>query len=74
MKKGIGMILMSLGIILLVWACFTYAKKEKVIDISPVQVSIEVGPKFNWPLYSGGLLIVCGITLLLMGNNNEDII
>lgn len=63
--KGIGIVVIILGIIMLIWTGFSYTKKEKVIDIGPLEINAEREKQVNWPSYIGGILVIGGIVLLL---------
>ena len=65
MNKTIGIIMITLGIIMLIWTGFTYTKKEKIIDAGPIQVSADRQKSVNWPPYAGGILIIGGIVVLI---------
>lgn len=64
MSRGIGISLLAIGIIMLLWAGFTYTKKEKVVDAGLIQISANKGHTINWPYFAGGRLIISGIALL----------
>lgn len=63
--KGVGIVLIVLGVIMLVWTGFTYTKKEKVADIGPLEINADKEKSVNWPPYVGGVLVVGGVILLL---------
>jgi uncharacterized membrane protein len=65
MARTIGTIMVIVGIVMLVWTGFTYTKKEKVVDIGPLEVSADKKENVNWPPYVGGIVLVAGIVLLL---------
>lgn len=65
MNKAIGIIMIVLGIVMLIWTGFTYTKKEKVIDAGPIQVSADRQKSVNWPSYSGAILIIGGVVVLV---------
>lgn len=64
--RGIGIGIIILGIIMLIWTGFSYTKKEKVVDIGPVEINADKKESVNWPSYAGGILLVGGIILLLV--------
>lgn len=65
MNKSIGLILLIVGIVMLIWTSFTYTKREKIIDVGPLQVSADRQKTVNWPPYAGVILVVGGVVLLL---------
>lgn len=65
MNKGIGILLIVIGVIMLIWTGFTYTKKEKIIDAGPIQVSADRQKTVNWPPYLGGVLIIGGVAIVI---------
>lgn len=64
--KTFGIILTILGIVMLIWTGFSYTQTEKVVDIGPLEVSAEKEKQVNWPIYTGGILVIAGVVLMLM--------
>lgn len=62
--KGIGIILIILGIVMLIWTGFTYTKKEKVADLGPLEINADKEKSVNWHPYVGGILLAGGIILI----------
>ncbi len=69
MNKSVGLILIVLGAILLIWTGFTYTKKEKIVDLGPIQVSADREKTVNWPPYAGGVVLLAGIVILVTAKN-----
>lgn len=66
--KVIGIILVVLGIGLIIFQGIRATKKEKVLDIGPVEISKQVERSDNWQLYAaGGVAVVAGLILALTG-------
>ena len=65
MNKTIGLILIILVILMIVWTGFTYTKKEKIVDAGALQISADRQKTVNWPPYTGGILVIGGIVLLV---------
>jgi len=63
--KTFGIILTILGIVMLIWTGFSYTKREKVVDIGPLEVNADKEKQVNWPSYTGGILLVAGVVLIL---------
>jgi len=63
--KTFGIILTILGIVMLIWTGFSYTKQEKVVDIGPLEVNADKEKQVNWPSYTGGILLVAGVVLIL---------
>jgi len=64
MNRTIGIVLIIAGAAMLIWTSFTYTKKEKVVDVGPLQISVDKQKTVNWPPYLGGLLIIGGIVIV----------
>jgi uncharacterized membrane protein len=65
MNRIIGIVLIIVGAAMLIWAGFTYTKKEKVIDAGPLQVSVDKQKTVSWPPYLGGILLIGGIVIVV---------
>lgn len=70
MQKSLGIVLIVLGIVLFTWTSFTYTKKEKIIDIGPIQISADKEKSINWPPYVGGVILAVGIAFLITSKKN----
>jgi hypothetical protein len=57
--------LIVLGVLALAYQGFTYTKKEKVLDIGPIEATSESKEKVPLPPVIGGLLIVGGVAVLI---------
>jgi uncharacterized membrane protein len=67
----IGIVLIVLGIISFAYQGITYTKKEKVIDLGPIEATAEKKKTIPLPPILGGLLIVGGIVLLVTGSRKS---
>lgn len=63
--KALGVILIVLGILALVYTGFEYTKKEKVLDVGPLEVSAEKEERVSWPPIVGVVLLAGGIIILI---------
>ena len=64
----VGIILIAIGIIALAYGGFTYTKREKVVDIGPIQATAEKQHTVPFPPILGGICLVGGILLLVVGS------
>ena len=62
-----GLVLIILGIIALTYQGITYTTREKVIDLGPLQATVDTKQTLPLPPLVGGLALVGGIALLLVG-------
>ena len=65
MSRNLGIILIIAGAIMLIWSGISFTKKEKVVDVGPLEVSVDKKQQLTWPPYLGGVLIVGGIVLVI---------
>ena len=64
----IGIILILIGVVALVWGGITYTKREKVLDLGPIQATAEKQKTIPFPPILGGICLVGGIVLVIVGN------
>lgn len=67
--KIVGIILIVVGAIMLIWTGFSYTKKEKVVDVGPVEINADKEKQVNWPPYLGAILLGGGIIVLVSQGN-----
>lgn len=65
--RTIAIILIVLGIAGLIYSGFSYTKKEKVLDVGPIEVQAEKEKTISWPLIVPALVLAGGVVLLLTG-------
>lgn len=70
--KKLGIILIVVGIVMLVWTGFSYTKKEKVVDVGPVEINADKEKQINWPPYIGAILIGGGVIALLSSSRTKN--
>ena len=64
----VGIILIVIGIIALVYGGFTYTKREKVLDIGPIQATAERQKTIPFPPVLGVICLAGGIVLVIVGS------
>lgn len=69
--KGLGIVLIIVGIVMMVFRSFNFTEKKKVADIGPIQINKQEQKTVNWPLYAGIVVTVAGVVVLLAGNKNK---
>ena len=67
----VGILLIIIGIIALVYGGITYTKREKVLDIGPIQATAEKQHTIPFPPVLGGICLVGGIVLVAIGNRKS---
>jgi len=63
----VGIALIVLGIVAFAYQGITYTSREKVIDIGPLQASVDTKKTIPLPPILGGLMLVGGIALVVVG-------
>ena len=66
--KALGAVLVVLGILALVYQGFSYTKREKVLDVGPIEASADTRKHVGIPPLVGGAVLVAGVALLVVGN------
>jgi uncharacterized membrane protein YidH (DUF202 family) len=65
-----GMVLIVVGVVALLAGGFRYTKKEKVIDVGPVEATVERHERVAIPPILGGLFVAAGVVLLFVGRRS----
>lgn len=66
--KTIGIILIILGIGVFIFQGIRSTRKEKVLDVGPIEITKQVERSDSWQLYAGaGIAVVAGLILVLAG-------
>jgi len=58
----------AIGLIALAYGGITYTKREKVLDLGPIQATAERQKTIPFPPILGGICLVGGIVLVIVGN------
>jgi uncharacterized membrane protein len=70
--KIIGIVLIIIGIVALIFQGITYTKKEKVLDLGPIEATAEKEKHIPLPPILGGIALIGGIVLLVAGNRKSS--
>lgn len=62
-----GIALILLGVVAFAYQGITYTTREKVIDLGPLQATVDTKQTIPLTPLVGGLALVGGITLLIIG-------
>jgi uncharacterized membrane protein YidH (DUF202 family) len=68
MKTAVGILLIIVGVIGLAVGGINYTRREKVIDIGPIEATAERRERIPLPPIAGGLALAAGVVLLIAGN------
>jgi len=72
MKMAVGILLIVVGVIGLAVGGINYTRREKVIDIGPIQATAEKHERIPLPPVAGGLALAAGVILVLAGNKRTS--
>ncbi len=64
MTKAIGVILIVIGLVGLAYGGFTYTKRDKIIDIGPIEATKTETKTVPLPPIAGALALVGGVFLV----------
>jgi hypothetical protein len=65
--KIVAILLIAVGLVGLIYGGVTWTRREKVVDIGPVQVTREHEKSVPVPPIVGGICLVAGVVLLMKG-------
>jgi len=65
--KIVGLILIVLGLVALAYGGISYTRREKVVDIGPIEATAERRHTVPLPPVLGGLALAGGVVLLIYG-------
>ncbi len=66
-----GIVLVVLGVLALAYGGFSYTKREKIIDIGPIEATTETRESVPLPPILGGAALVGGIVLLVVSGRKR---
>ena len=69
--KIAGIVLIVVGLIALAYGGFSYTKREKVLDLGPLQASTETHKTVPLPPIFGGIAVAAGVVLLVAGSRSR---
>ena len=69
--KIVGVVLIVIGVIALAYGGITYTRREKVIDIGPIEATAERRETIPLPPVLGALALVGGIALMIAGSKRR---
>jgi len=65
--KVLGMVLIVLGVVGLLYGGITWTRRDKVVDLGPIEVTQNKHERMPISPIAGGVCVVVGATLLLAG-------
>jgi uncharacterized membrane protein len=68
----VGIALIVLGIVAFAYQGITYTSREKIIDVGPLQASVDTKKTIPLSPLLGGLVLVGGIVLVVVGTKKSS--
>ena len=69
--KAIGVLLIVLGIAGLAWGGIDYTKREKVIDVGPIQATVDHEKHVPLPPVAGVGALIAGVLLVVLPRRGQ---
>jgi hypothetical protein len=69
--KIVGVVLIVIGVIALAYGGISYTKREKIVDIGPIEATAERRETIPLPPLLGGLALAGGVVLLIAGSRRK---
>jgi uncharacterized membrane protein len=67
----VGIALIVLGVLALAYQGITYTTREKVIDLGPLQASVDKKKSIPLPPIVGALVLAGGVVLVIVGSRKS---
>jgi uncharacterized membrane protein YidH (DUF202 family) len=67
----VGIVLIVIGVVALAYGGISYTRKEKVLDIGPIEATTETRETIPLPPILGGLALAGGVALLIAGSRKR---
>ena len=68
--KPLGILLIVLGALSFVYGGISYTRREKVVDLGPIEASVDKKERLPLPPIIGGIALVAG-AFILMSNRKS---
>jgi uncharacterized membrane protein len=68
----VGIALIVLGVLALAYQGITYTTREKVIDLGPLQASIDKKKSISLPPIVGALALAGGVVMVFIGSRKSS--
>lgn len=67
----VGLLLIIGGLAILLMGGFSYTKSDKVLDIGPLEATVQTKERVPLSPIAGGLALAAGVALLLVGQKKR---
>ena len=61
-----AIVLIVIGIVMLIIPGANVTRKEKVVDVGPIEINKKENKTLTWPVYAGAIVTVAGVVVLLV--------
>ena len=68
----VGVVLIVLGVLALAYQGITYTTREKVIDLGPLQASVDKKKSIPLPPIVGALALAGGVVMVIIGSRKSS--
>jgi hypothetical protein len=72
MASIVGILLIVFGVVGLAVGGINYTRREKVIDIGPIEATAEKHERIPLSPVAGGIALAAGVVLLIAGNRRTS--
>lgn len=62
--KTLGIVIAIIGVLMMIYTGFNYVTTEKVVDLGPMEMSVEKDNPVQWSPIVGVVLLIGGIVLV----------
>lgn len=69
--KLVAIVLITAGVLALVYGGFTYTKETRDVSIGSMEISVDDKERVNVPIWAGVVLVAAGGGLLLFGGGRR---
>lgn len=63
--KALGMVLIVCGVLALAYGGFSWTRKDKVVDVGPIEITTDKTEGVALPPIVGGVMLIGGLALLM---------
>jgi hypothetical protein len=67
----LGIVLIAVGALGLAYGGISFTTQEEVVDVGPIEASVEEKETIPLPPVAGGIAVLAGVGLLLVGRKNS---